>query len=178
MSSRTVIRTALATALASIVVLTGAPLLLGLQAVSPESALVLAATLIALEALAFAPRLLPASLALYAAGMVLAVHRGDLAEWSVAPLAAALLLLVESAELRHRLPDDCVVERDALHAQVRQLVLVAGTGLVASAVALAAAGLSSRGGTGAGIVGAAAIVATLLLIRGLARSSTSSADAR
>ena len=177
MSGRTVIRAALATALASIVVVVALPLLLGVEAGSPGSAVALAATLVALEALAFAPRLLPVAVALYAAAVVLAVHRGDLAEWSVAPLAAALLLLVESAELRRRLPDDCVVERDALRAHVRRLVLVGGTGLVAAAVALAAGGLSGRGGAGAGIVGAAAIGATLLLVRGVARSSTSSSDA-
>ena len=177
MSGRTVIRAALATALASVVVLVALPPLLGVGVASPESAVALAATLVALEALAFAPRLLPVSVALYAAGSLLAVHRGDLAGWSVAPLAAALLLLVESTELRHRLPNDCLVERNAVDAHVRQLMLVVGAGLVGSAVALAAAGLSSRGGAGAGVVGAAAIAAMLLLIRGLARSGTSSADA-
>ena len=178
MSGRTVIRAALAIALASIGVLVALPLLLGVDAVSPESAVALAATLIALEALAFGPRLLPVPVALYTVGFVLAVHRGELAEWCVAPLAAALLLLVESTELRHRLPDDCVVGRNAVHAHVRQLLLVAGAALVASAVALAAAALSSHGGVGPGVVGAAAIVATLLMILGLARSGTSNADAR
>lgn len=172
MSGRTVTRAALATALVSIAVLDVVPLVLGARLVSFESAAALAATLIALEALAVAPRLLPVSVALYASGLVVAVHQGDLADWSVAPLGVALLLLVESAELRHRLPHDCVVERSALHAHLRQLGLVAGTGLVASAVALGAAGLSSRGGAGAGIVGAAAIAATLLLIGRLARSGT------
>jgi len=171
-SGRILIRAAFATAVASIVVLVVLPLLLGVDAVSPEGAASLAAVLIALDALAFAPRLLPVSIALFAAGFVFAIHRGELAEWSIAPLAAALLLLVESAELRHRLPTDCVVERNAVNAHVRQLALVAGAGLAASAVALAAAGLSSRGGAAAGIVGAAAIVAMLLLIRGLARGGT------
>jgi hypothetical protein len=176
MSGRSVTRAALATALASVAVLHAVPLLLGVRLVSFESAAALAATVIALEALAVAPRVLPASVALYATGIVTAVHRGDAADWSVAPLAVALLVLVESAELRHRLPPECVVERSAVHAQLRQLLLVAGAGLAASAVALAAAGLSSRGGAGAGIVGGAAIVATLLLIRRLAGASGGSAS--
>jgi len=154
------------------------PLLLGLGVGTLESTVALAATPIALAALAFAPRLLPVSAALFAAGIVLPVYQGDLDEWSVPPLAAALLLLVESAELRHRLPRNCTIERNAFRAQVRQLASVVAAGIFASAVAVASASLSSRGGAGAGLVGAAAIVATLALVRSLARSGTSTADLR
>ena len=149
------------------------PLVLGLGVASPWGGLTLAAAAIACGALTISSRLLAPAVALFATGIVLAVHRGELGHWSVPPLAAALLLLAESAELRHRLPRDAVIERQAAYGVVRQVVLVVAAAFTASLVALAAAGATSRGGAAAGVIGAAAILAMLLLIRFFARSATS-----
>ena len=70
----------------------------------------LAASVAALEALVFTPLLLPPAVALLAAELVVSVHRGELALWSVPLLAVGLLLVYEAGELRHRLPPDSVIE--------------------------------------------------------------------
>jgi hypothetical protein len=127
--------------------------------------LALAASVTGLEALIFAPLLLPPAVALLAAELVVSVHRGELALWNVPLLAVGLLLVYEAGELRHRLPPGFVIEPGPLRALARRLALTAAIGLVASVTVLAAAGISSRGGTAAAVVGGLAVAAAVLLVR-------------
>jgi hypothetical protein len=129
-----------------------------------ESGLALAASVAGLEALIFAPLLLPPAVALLATELVVSVHRGELALWNVPLLAVGLLLVYEAGELRHRLPPDSVIEPGPLGALARRLALTAAIGLLASVTVLAAAGLSSRGGAAAAILGGLAAAAAVLLV--------------
>ncbi len=133
-----------------------------------ETGLALAAGVVALEALLFAPPMLPAAVALLGAGLVVWVHRGVLPLWSVPILAAGLLVLYEAGELRYRVPAGSVVEAAPLRALARRVVLTAALGLVASAGVVAASSLPSRGGAAAAIVWGLSAAAVLLLVRGLA----------
>jgi hypothetical protein len=130
-----------------------------------EGGLALAASVIALEALIFAPSVLPVAVALYAAGLVVSVHRGGLPLWIVPVLSVGLLLLYETGELRHRLPPGSVVEAGPLRALGRRLGLTAALGVLASATVVAASSVPSRGGAAAAIVGGLAVAAALLLVR-------------
>ena len=132
-----------------------------------EGVLALAASAAALGALIFAPLLLPPAVALLATELVVSVHRGELALWSVPLLAVGLLLFYEAGELRHRLPPDSVIEPGPLRALAGRLALTAAIGLLASVTVLAAAGLSSRGGAAAAVVGGLAVAAVVLLVRTL-----------
>ena len=109
--------------------------------------------------------MLPPAIALYAAELVLLVHRGELDLWTVPPLAVGLLIVYEAGELRYRLPQGSVVEAGPLRALIRRVALTAALGLLASAGAVAAAGVSSRGGAAAAVVGGLAVAAALLLVR-------------
>jgi hypothetical protein len=133
-----------------------------------ETGLALAAGVVALEALAFAPLLLPAAVALFGAGLVVSMDRGVLPRWSVPLFAVGLLLLHEAGELRYRVPAGSVVEAAPLRALARRIALTAALGLVASAAVVAASSLPSRGGAAAAIVGSLAVAAVLLLVRRLA----------
>ena len=136
------------------------------RAVPPlEGVLALAASVAALAALIFAPLLLPPAVALLATGLVVSVHRGELALWSVPLLAVGLLLVYEAGELRHRLPPDSVIEPGPLRALAGRLALTAAIGLLASVTVLAAASVSSRGGAAAAVVGGSAVAAAVLLVR-------------
>ena len=125
----------------------------------------LAAILATLEALIFAPLLLPLAVALLATELVVSVHRGGLALWTVPLLAVGLLLFYEAGELRHRLPRDSVIESGPLRALAGRLALTAALGLLASVTVLAAASLSSRGGAAAAVIGGLALAAVFLLVR-------------
>jgi hypothetical protein len=130
-----------------------------------EGVLALAATVAALAALSFAPLLLPPAVALLGTELVVSVHRGELALWSVPLLAVCLLLVYEAGELRHRLPPDSVIEPGPLRALAGRLALTAALGLLASVTVLAAASLSNRGGAAAAVVGGSAVAAAVLLVR-------------
>lgn len=136
-----------------------------------------AAVAAALLALLVAPSLLPPAVALVAAELVLAVHRGALARWTVPLLAVGLLLLYEAGELRHRLPPGSIVEAGPLRALIRRGALTAALGLLASTVVVAAASLSSRGGPAAAVVGGLAVAAALLLVRTAAAGTSAETDA-
>jgi hypothetical protein len=140
-----------------------------------EGGLAFAASLIALEALTFAPLLLPLAVALYATELVVSVHRGELALWTVPLLAVGLLLLYETGEMRYRLPAGSLIEAGPLRALTRRLALTAALGLLASATVVAAASLSSRGGPAAAVVGGLAVAAALLLVRILTATGSSAA---
>jgi hypothetical protein len=142
-----------------------------------ESVLALAAGVAALEALIFAPLLLPLAVALLATEFVVSVHRGELALWNVPLLAVGLLLVYEAGELRHRLPPDSVIESGPLRALAGRLALTAAIGLLASVTVLAAASLSSRGGAAAAVVGGLALAAAVLLVRMLAANGSFGATA-
>ncbi len=128
----------------------------------------LAASVTALAALIFAPLLLPPAVALLAAELVVSVHRGELALWSVPLLAVGLLLVYEAGELRHRLPPGSVIESGPLRALAGRLALTAALGLLAAATVLAAASLSSRGGAAAAVIGGLALAGAFHLVRMLA----------
>ena len=130
-----------------------------------EVGLALAASIAALEALIFAALLLPLAVALLATELVVSMHRGALALWTVPLLAVGLLLVYEAGELRHRLPGDSVIESGPLRALAGRLALTAAIGLLASVTVLAAAGLSSRGGAAAAVIGSLALAAAVLLVR-------------
>jgi len=135
--------------------------------------LALAASVAALEALIFAPLLLPLAVALLATELVVVVHRGELALWTVPLLAVGLLLFYEAGELRHRLPPDSVIESRPLRALAGRLALTAAMGLLASVTVLAAAGLTSRGGAAAAVIGGLSLAAAVLLVRMLAANGAS-----
>jgi hypothetical protein len=149
-------------------VLAGLPLVVERAFPPLEGPLALAAIVAALEALIFAPLLLPLAAALLATELVVSVHRGELALWSVPLLAVGLLLFYEAGELRHRLPPDAVIESRPLRALASRLALTAALGLLASVTVLAAASLSSRGGAAAAVIGGLALAAAVLLVRMLA----------
>jgi hypothetical protein len=130
-----------------------------------EGVLALAASVAALEALTFAPLLLPLAVALLATELVVSVHRGGLPLWTVPLLAVGLLLVYEAGELRHRLPPDSVIEPGPLRALAGRLALTAALGLLASVAVLAAASLTSRGGAAAAVIGGLAVAAAVLLVR-------------
>ena len=111
-----------------------------------EGGLALTASVAALGAVVSAPLLLPPAVALYGTELVVLVHRGELALWSVPLLAVGLLLVYEAAELRHRLPRGSLIEARPLRALARRIALTAALALLGSASVVAAAGLSSRGG--------------------------------
>ena len=170
-------RAAGAFAAASAVLLAGLPMLAERGFPPLEGGLALAASVAALMALIFAPLLLPPAVALLATELVVAVHRGVLALWNVPLLAVALLLVYEAGELRHRLPPDSVIERGPLRALAGRLALTAAIGLLASVTVLAAAGLSSRGGAVAAVVGGLAVAAAVLLVRMLGANGSIGATA-
>ena len=130
-----------------------------------EGVLALAASVAVVEALIFAPLLVPLAVALLAAELVVSVHRGALALWNVPLLAVGLLLVYEAGELRHRLPPDSVIEPGPLRTLAGRLALTAAIGMLASVTVLAAASLSSRGGPAAAVVGGLAVAAAVLLVR-------------
>jgi hypothetical protein len=138
-----------------------------------ESGLALAAGVTALGALVFAPLLLPLAVALLGAELVVSVHRGRLALWTVPLLAVGLLLVYEAGELRHRLPACSLIEARPLRALTRRLALTAALGLLASATVVAAASPSSRGGAPAAVAGGSAVAALLLIVRILAGAASS-----
>jgi hypothetical protein len=144
------------------------PLIVELRFPPLEGGLALAASVIALEALLFAPLLLPLAVALYATELVVSVHRGVLPIWTVPLLAVGLLFLYETAELRYRLPASSVIEAAPLRALTRRVALTMALALLASASVVAAASVSSRGGPAAAVVGGLAVAAALLLVRTLA----------
>ena len=150
------------------VLLAGLPLIVERALPPLEVGLALGATVAALEALIFAPLLLPLAAALLATELVVSVHRGELALWTVPLLAVGLLLFYEAGELRHRLPPEAVIESGPLRALAGRLVLTAALGLLASVTVLAAASLSSRGGAAAAVIGGLALAAAVLLVRMLA----------
>ncbi len=125
----------------------------------------LAASVAALEALIFAPLLLPLAVGLLATELVVSVHRSVLGLWSVPLLAVGLLLFYEAGELRHRLPPDSVIESGPLRALAGRLALTAALGLLASVTVLAAASISSRGGAAAAVIGGLALATAFLLVR-------------
>ena len=125
----------------------------------------LATSVTALAALIFAPLLLPPAVALLATELVVSVHRGVLALWSVPLLAVGLLLVYEAGDLRHRLPPDFVIESGPLRALAGRLAMTAAIGLLASVTVLAAASIPSRGGAAAAVVGGLAAAAAVLLVR-------------
>jgi hypothetical protein len=170
-------RAAGAFAAASAALLAGLPMLVERAFPPLETGLALAASVTALEALIVAPLLLPAAVALLATELVVSVHRGELALWSVPLLAVALLLLYEAGELHHRLPPDSVIERGPLGALAVRLALTAAIGLLASITVLAAAGLSSRGGAAAAVVGGLAVSTAVLLVRTLGANGSLGATA-
>jgi hypothetical protein len=152
-------------AAASAALLASLPMLVE-RAIPPlEGGLALAASVVALEAVTFAPLLLPPAVALLATELVVSVHRGELATWNVPLLAVGLLLVYEAGELRHRLPPESVIERGPLKVLAGRLLLTAAIGLLASVTVLAAASLSSRGGAAAAVVGGLAAAAGVLLVR-------------
>jgi hypothetical protein len=142
-----------------------------------ETGLTLAAGIVALEALLFAPLLLPLAVGLVGAVLVVWVHRDVLPLWSVPLLAIGLVLLHEAGDLRYRLPAGSVVESAPLRALARRVVLTAALGLIASAGVVAASSLPSRGGAAAAIVGGLAVAAAFLLVMGVA-GARPSAEAR
>lgn len=152
--------------------LAGLPLIVERAFPPLESALGLAACVAMLEALIFAPLLLPLAVALLATELVVSAHRGELALWAVPLLAVGLLLVYEAGELRHRLPPDSVIEPGPLRALAGRLALTAALGLLASVTVLAAAGLASRGGAAAGVIGGLALAAAVLLVRMLSFGAT------
>jgi hypothetical protein len=144
------------------------PLLVERRLAPFEGGLALAASITVLEALIFAPLLLPPAVALYATELVVSVHRGELPLWAVPVFAVGLLLLYETGELRYRLPPGSVIEPAPLRALTRRIALTAALGLLTAAVVVAAASLSSRGGAAAAVVGGLAVAASVLLVRILA----------
>jgi hypothetical protein len=149
------------------------PLLVERRFPPVEGGLALAASVTALGALSFAPLLLPPAVALYAAEVVVSVHRGELALPIVPLLAVGLLLVYEAGDLRYRLPQGSIIEAGPLRALTRRLALTAALGLLASAGVVAAASLSSRGGAAAAVVGGLAVIGALLLVRILTATGSS-----
>lgn len=135
---------------------------------SPQGLLALAANVTALIALTVGSALLPAAVALYGAELVVAVHRGALALWSIPLLVVVLILVYEAGEARHRLPRGAVVEPGPLRALARRVALSAALGALGAVTVLAASGLSSRGGPAAAIVGGVFAAGAVLLVRMLA----------
>ena len=151
-------------AAATVALLAGLPLLVERAIFPLEGGLALVASVAAVEALILAPLLLPLAVALLGTELVVSVHRGGLATWTVPLLAVGLLLVYEAGELRHRLPPGSVIERGSLEALARRLALTAAIGLLASVTVLAASSLSSRGGAAAAVVGGLAAAAAVLLV--------------
>ena len=147
------------------------PLLISRGLPPLEGALALAASVTAVAALILATSLLPAAIALYAAELVVSVHRGELAVWSIPLLAAGLLLVYQAAEVRHQLPSGSLIETGALRALTRRIGLTAALGLLGSAAVLAAASLSGRGGPEAAVVGGLAVAFAVFLVRILAATT-------
>jgi hypothetical protein len=147
------------------------PLLIARGLPSLQGTLALAASITALVALILAPSLLPPAIALYGAELVVSVHRGELAVWSIPLLAAGLLLVYEAGELRHQLPSGSVIEPGAVRALTRRIGLTAALGLLGSAAVVAAASLSGRGGPAAAVVGGLAVAVAVFLVRILAATT-------
>jgi hypothetical protein len=145
------------------------PVLTAGDARSVPSALALAGSVVVVQALVFAPALLPAGLALYGAECVVAVEAAGRSRWVVPAVGAALVLLSEAVALRARIFPESIVERAALRRAVRRI----GTAtMLAFAGATAVTGgteLPARGGAGAGLIGGAAAAAALLLVARLGR---------
>ena len=118
--------------------------------------------------LTFAPALLPPAVGLYAAELVVSVHHGALAVWSVPLFAGVLIVVYEAGELRHRLPPNALVEARPLRALGHRIALTAALGAVAAVAVLGAASLSSRGGPTAAVVGGVFAAGAVLLVRILA----------
>jgi hypothetical protein len=135
---------------------------------SPEGVLALAASVTAFVGLTFASVLLPPAVALYAAELVVSVHRGALAVWSIPVFAVVLIFVYEAGDVRHQLPRSAVVEPRPLRALVRRVALTAALGAVAAVAVLAAASVSTRGGPVAAVVGGLFAAASVLLVRMLA----------
>jgi hypothetical protein len=135
---------------------------------SPEGVLAVAASVAAVMGLTFASVLLPPAVALYAAELVVSVHRGALAVWSIPLFAVLLIFVYEAGDVRHQLPPSAVVELGPLRALVRRIALAAALGAVAAVAVLAAAGVSNRGGPAAAVVGGLFAAASVLLVRMLA----------
>jgi len=99
-----------------------------------------------------------------------ALHaQARISSWSVAPLAAILLLACEVAASRERVPRSGLIERRAVLALVRELLTAGAVAAAAASIALAAAALPGRGGVASGAVGAAAAAFLLLTISRAAR---------
>jgi hypothetical protein len=146
----------------------GLPLLISWGLPPLQGTLALAASITALVALISTASLLPPAIALYGAELVVSVHRGELADWSIPLLAVGLLLVYEAGELRHRLPSSAVIEAGAVRALTRRIGLTAALGLLGSTAVVAAASVSSRGGPAAAVVGGLAVAVAVLLVRILA----------
>ena len=135
---------------------------------SLEAMLAVVASITALVGLNFASVMLPPAIALYAAGLVVSVHRDELAAWSIPLATVGLILVYEAGELRHRLPPGAVIEPGPLRALAVRIALTAALGALAAVTVLAAAGLSSRGGASAAIIGGLAVAVSVFLVRMLA----------
>ena len=133
-----------------------------------ERGLALAASVLALAALTLAPSLLPLAIAFYGPELVVSVHRGGVSIWTIPFVAVGLLLVYEAGELRHRLPTRSFIEARAVRALSWRIALTAALGLLGSAAVVGAAGLSSRGGAAAAVVGGLAVTVAVLLVRILA----------
>lgn len=147
------------------------PLLIARGLPPLEGALALAATVTVVGALIVAPSPLPAAIALYGAELVVSVHRGELALWSIPLLAVCLLLVYEGGDLRHRLPPGSVVEPTAARALARRVALTTALGLLASAAVAGAAGLSVRSGPVVVVIGGLAVAVAVLIVKVLAASN-------
>jgi hypothetical protein len=146
----------------------GLPLLIARGLPPLEGALALAASITALLALILAPSLLPPAIALYGAELVVSVHRGELALWSIPLATVGLIVVYEAGELRHRVPPGAVIEPGPLRALAVRIALTAALGVLAAVTVLAGASLSSRGGASAAIIGGLAASVSVLLVRMLA----------
>jgi hypothetical protein len=103
-------------------------------------------------------------------GELAALHaRSRISSWSVAPLAALLLLACEVAASRERVPRRGLVEVRAGLALARELLTACAVAAVAASVAVAAAELPGRGGAASGVVGAGAAAFLLFTISRTAR---------
>lgn len=107
-------------------------------------------------------------MALYAGELVVSVHRGALAVWSIPLFAVVLIFVYETGDVRHQLPPGAVVEPGPLRALGRRIAATAALGAVAATTVLAAASVSNRGGPAAAVVGGVFAAASVLLVRMLA----------
>jgi hypothetical protein len=107
-------------------------------------------------------------------GALAALSGRDASLWSVPFLAAAVLVLGELVSLSRDSAPGAVVERPAVTAVVRRLLVAALLAFAGATVALLAAAVPARHGFATGLLGAAAAAALFLLVAALARPRPSS----